>query len=219
MKRFLLILLGLLALSSMAAGEKRPYVPPYTHERYHITYQVRADGSYESTTKVQLKINTPQGIRLGGSQTVEYINSQDEVLSIEAWTIQPDGMKVLVPEASIRTQDEQAEESAAKFSDTKIKVIIFPNVETGSRVYYKARVNHHSPTYVGHFHDSTAFPTSAIWADVKLSYAFPVSTKVYEDKKGVEGGFERTEGGFNYYTYNYTSSSASPDLLLNSRTS
>ncbi len=43
MKRFLFILLGLLALSSMAASEKRPYVPPYTYERYYITYQVRAD--------------------------------------------------------------------------------------------------------------------------------------------------------------------------------
>lgn len=135
MKRVLFILLGLLSLSAMAASEKRPYVPPYTYEKYHIAYQVRADGAYESTTEVQLRINTPQGIRLGGSQTVEYINSQDEVLSIEAWTIQPDGTKVMVPEASIRTQDEQAEESAAKFSDTKIKVIIFPNVETGSRVY------------------------------------------------------------------------------------
>lgn len=95
MKRFLFILLGLLALTAMASSEKRPYIPPYTYEKYHITYQVRADGAYESTTEVQLKINTPQGIRLGGSQTVEYINSQDEVLSIEAWTIQPDGTKVM----------------------------------------------------------------------------------------------------------------------------
>lgn len=63
MKRFLFILLGLLALTAMASSEKRPYVPPYTYEKYHITYQVRADGAYESTTEVQLKINTPQGIR------------------------------------------------------------------------------------------------------------------------------------------------------------
>lgn len=210
MKPILFILLGLLSLSAIAASEKRPYVPPYTTEKYHITYQVRADGAYESTTEVQLKINTPQGIRLGGSQTVEYINSQDEVLSIEAWTIQPDGTKVMVPEASIRTQDEQAEESAAKFSDTKIKVIIFPNVETGSRVYYKARVNHHSPTYVGHFHDSTAFPTNAIWGDVRLSYVFPASMKIYEDKRGVQGGFERTENGLNHYSYKYSSVFASP---------
>jgi hypothetical protein len=95
---------------------------------------VRADGGYESTTEVQLKINTPQGVRSGGSQSVDYIASQDEVLSIEAWTIQPDGTKVTVPESSIRTQDEQADESAAKFSDTKLKVIIFPNVEAGSRL-------------------------------------------------------------------------------------
>jgi len=73
----------------------------YTYEKYHITYQVRADGGYESTTEVQLKINTPQGIRSGGSQSVDYIASQDEVISIEAWTIQPDGTKVNVPAANL----------------------------------------------------------------------------------------------------------------------
>jgi transglutaminase-like putative cysteine protease len=210
MKRFFLMISCLISFAAAAASGVKPFVPAYTYEKYHITYQVRADGGYESTTEVQLKINTPQGIRSGGSQSVDYIASQDEVISIEAWTIQPDGTKVNVPESSIRTQDEQADESAAKFSDTKLKVIIFPNVETGSRVYYKARVNHHSPTYLGHFHDSTAFPTSTIWADVRIDYVFPSSMRIYEEKKGVSGGFQRGDGNFNYYSYRYSTDVAEP---------
>jgi transglutaminase-like putative cysteine protease len=210
MKLFLLAIISLISFVASAASGAKPFVPPYTYEKYHITYQVRADGGYLSTTEVQLKINTPQGVRSGGSQSVDYIASQDEVISIEAWTILPDGTKVSVPESSIRTQDEQADESAAKFSDTKLKVIIFPNVEAGSRVYYKARVNHHSPTYVGHFHDSTAFPTNTIWADVRLDYVIPSSMKIYEDKKGVTGGLQRSDANFTYYSYKYNTEAAEP---------
>ncbi len=132
MKLLFLVISCLVSFAAAGASGVKPFVPAYTYEKYHITYQVRADGGYESTTEVQLKINTPQGVRFGGSQSVDYIASQDEVLSIEAWTVQPDGTKVTVPESSIRTQDEQADESAAKFSDTKLKVIIFPNVEAGT---------------------------------------------------------------------------------------
>lgn len=210
MKIIFSILAGITAFAAIASESEKAYVPDYTYEKYHISYEVRADGSYESITEVQLKINTPQGIRHGGSETVEYISSQDEVLSIEAWTIQPDGTKVLVPESAIQTQDEQADDSASKFSDTKLKVIIFPNVQVGSRTYYKARVNHHSPTYVGHFQDSTTFPTNVIWADVKLSYNLPVSMKVYEDKQGLHGGLQRTDAKFNYYSYSYSTNAASP---------
>ncbi len=52
MKRFLFILLGLLALTAMASSEKRPYIPPYTYEKYHITYQVRADGAYTPSDEI-----------------------------------------------------------------------------------------------------------------------------------------------------------------------
>jgi transglutaminase-like putative cysteine protease len=210
MKLLFIFITCIFCVAASGKDESKPFVPSFTYEKYHVTYQVRANGGYESTTEVLLRINTPQAVRSGGSQSIEYIASQDEVLTIEAWTIQPDGTKVLVPETSIQTQDEQADESAAKFSDTKIKVIIFPNVETGSRVYYKARVNHHSPTYVGHFHDSTAFPTSVIWGDVLINYVFPSSMKTYEDIKGAQGGFVRTENGFNHYSYKYSSVSASP---------
>ena len=128
MKVVFSILVGIFACAAMASGNNSPYVPDFTYEKYHVTYEVRADGSYESITEVQIRVNTPQGIRHGGSETVEYISSQEEVLSIEAWTIQPDGTKVLVPESAIQTQDEQADDSASNFSDSKLKVIIFPNV-------------------------------------------------------------------------------------------
>ena len=210
MKGVFATLAGVFACAAMASGNNSPYVPDFTYEKYHVTYEVRANGSYESITEVQLRVNTPQGIRHGGSETVAYISSQEDVLSIEAWTIQPDGTKVLIPASAIQTQDEQADDSASKFSDTKLKVIIFPNIKAGSRTYYKARVNHHSPTYVGHFHDSTTFPTNVIWADVQLSYVLPVSMKVYEDKQGVIGGLQRSDGKYNYYNYRYSANIASP---------
>ena len=84
MKLFFLVISCLVSFAAAAAAAAasgvKPFVPAYTFKKYHITFQVHADGGYESTTEVQLKINTLPGIRSGGSQSVEGIASLDELL-------------------------------------------------------------------------------------------------------------------------------------------
>ena len=72
-------------------------------------------------------------------------------ISIEAWIIQPDGTKIIVPPESIRTQDEGTEGGNSKFSDKKYKVIVFPQVRVGSRLYWKFQSFVHTPLFAGQF--------------------------------------------------------------------
>ncbi len=103
MKLFFLVISCFVSFAAPAASGVKPFGPAYTFKKYHITFQVHADGGYESTTEVQRKINTPPGISSGGSQSVECIVCRDELLLIEAWTIQSDEAKVPVSESSMRS--------------------------------------------------------------------------------------------------------------------
>ena len=107
-----------------------------------------------------LRIETPQGISDEGAQRISYRSSIDEVESIEASTIKPDGTEIKVPESAIRTQDEDSDGGATEFSDTKYKVIVFPAVEVGSRVRYKVIINHRTTPFPRFFNEVYVYPAA-----------------------------------------------------------
>jgi hypothetical protein len=127
----------LIILVSPALAE-RPYTSDTTLERSLDVHDVRADGSDLETMEGVLRVETAQGISAAGAQRIAYRNGIDEVESIEASTIKPDGTEIKVPESEIRTQDEDSDGGTTEFNDTKYKVIVYPAVEVGSRVFYKA---------------------------------------------------------------------------------
>lgn len=208
--RYISICLSLVAsifgcTNALSKSANQTYEPPFTYEKYYKTYQVHNDGSYEVTTEIQLSVNTLSGVNDEASQTVFYNATKEDVLSIEAWTIQPDGVKIKVPDSSIFTQNDQIADSAAEFSDSKVKVIVFPRVEPGCKLYYKTRLNRYKPIFPDVFFDTKIFNDNVIWKDVQLEYVVPKSMKIYEDKLGVIGGLKQSKGEFNYYKYRYIS--------------
>ena len=105
-------------------------------------------------------IETPQGISDDGAQRISYRSGIDEVESIEASTVKPDGTEIKVPESAIRTQDEDSDGGATEFSDTKYKVIVFPAVEVGGRVRYKVTINHRTTPFPKFFNDFYRIPAA-----------------------------------------------------------
>lgn len=206
---FQALALGLMTAMAPARAAK-PYEPPLVLEKQYVTVQVAADGSYVNESEIQLKVATPQGIQSAGSRNIEFVASQDEVLSVEAWSISPSGVRQQVPESAIRTQEEQGDDSGIQFSDTRYKVIIFPNLEVGSRIHYKSRVRHRVPNYPGQFDEGYHFPGSMQWLDARFDYFFPASMKVYLDTKGIEGGLTDTVGGMQHYQFRYRNESVVP---------
>jgi transglutaminase-like putative cysteine protease len=192
------------------AWAQRSYEPPVAVERVVRTYVVRADGSNVQTAESVLRIETPQGIEGGGSRQISYISSQEDIDSIEAWTIQPDGTRIPVLPDSIRTQDEGNDGGVAEFSDTKYKVIIFPKVQVGSRVYYKAQSSTHTAAYPGEFQASFVFSPTARYEHWEARIAVPSDRKLYIEQRGVSGGLTETVDGIAHYAFYYRRDSFMP---------
>ena len=150
-----LVIVSALVTSLALAGQ--PYEPPVSVERIVERYIVNADGSFREIRELTIRIETPQAIASEGARRIAYASSRETVESIEAWIAQPDGTKIIVPPESIRTQDEGTEGGSSEFSDTKYKVIVFPQVRVGSRLYWKYESFVHKPLFAGLFFQDWTF--------------------------------------------------------------
>lgn len=187
---------------SLAVAEQR-YEPSISVERVVDSYVVNADGSYHQTFEVNLRIETPQAIVTDGTQRVAYPSSRETIESLEAWIIEPDGTKLIVPPESIRTQDEDTGDGSSKFSDTKYKVIVFPQVHVGSRLHWKSESFIHTPLFAGQFFKDYTLTQLFRVDHWEVNMTLPAGKQLYIEKRGVEGGLERRTEDADYYRFTY----------------
>ena len=198
-----LLVCVILGVASATAWAQRRYEPPVSIERDHQTFIVNVDGTYRQSIEDSFRIRTPKGAEDYGSREISYISSQEEILSVEAWTVTPDGTRVPVPPSSIRDREEDNSGGVAEFSDTKVKAMIFPRVAVGSLVSYKAVSRVHATPYPGEFTQAFVFSPSFAYSDWEAHFVLPESKKLYADKRGVTGGLDKTVEGLSYYTFRY----------------
>jgi transglutaminase-like putative cysteine protease len=194
--------IALVALAEPALAE-RPYTPEATVVRYVSTHDVRADASDLETTEFALRIETLQGVSNEGAQRISYRSSIDEVVSIEAATVRPDGTEIKIPESAIRTQDEDSDGGATEFSDTKYKVIVFPAVEVGGRVQYKVTINHRTTPFPELFEESYVWSPQWKWEFSQIDINVPIGLPLYVEQRGIAGGLKSSTDGINRYQFSY----------------
>ncbi len=163
------------------------YKPSYTVVKSNSRYEVNKDASYTQFLEEQNRVDTPQGIRLLGERKITYNSTLEDVEVLEAYTIQPDGSRIVVPLDKIRTQDEAADDGSI-YSDSKSKIIIYPKLEVGSQVYYRAKAVQHTPEFPGHFFLWEHYSPHARYESVNVELFHDIGIEVGVNTKGMQGG-------------------------------
>ena len=145
MKRLLLLFLA----SPVAAWAA--FVPPFTIIQDTRDIELAANAGVTKTDEKMVRIDTPQGIEQSGQVKLYFNGKRATQKIVEAYTLKPNGDKVLVSEDRIKVRNVEADDLAPYFSDQMMTVIIFPQVEIGSKVYYKAITEQKEPILKGHF--------------------------------------------------------------------
>ena len=204
-------LLGLIA-TAQASSPNNSHKPSYTIQRFWSDYSVREDGSYEYSLERTVRILTPRGVNNAGEYRYSYISSQESVTSVEAWTIQPDGTRIQVAESAIRTQEDPAYGGSAKFTDSRDKVVIFPDVKVGSVLHLRIKTNFHTPSFPKQFFTTYRFTNSIPWGDVRISISVPKSMKLFTEQRGMTGSQTASEDGTTLFEYQYSNPDASASV-------
>jgi transglutaminase-like putative cysteine protease len=188
----------------------RAYEPQISVERDVRTFVVNADGTYSKTVENAIRVKTSQGAEDHGSRQISYTPSQEVIHSIKAWTTQADGTSVPVLPSAIREREEDNSGGASEFTDTKYRVMIFPQVKVGSLLGYKLQSNVHTSPYPGEFGSANIFSPTVPYDHWEAHFVIPESRMLHIDQRGVSGGLEKTVGGLSFYSFRYSRSTVSP---------
>lgn len=185
------------------------YRPAVSLARIIETMTVKADGSSENIYESTTLIETEKGVG-DGQQDFSYISSMESVQVIEAYTLQPDGKKIKVAKDAIRTTDDPISSGAPMFSDNKHKIIIYPDVKVGSRLYCKIKFMRHTPLFKGQFFLSYFFSPHYRYGDYQINLIVSDKLPVQIDTKGLQGGLVKETNHKRYYHYSFKQDTALP---------
>lgn len=193
--------------SIVALGD---YEPAIKFEKYIKTITVHADGTSERITEALDKIETEKGINDYSQIDVSYTKGMETLEILDAYTITPNGKKIKVKKQNIRERDDSSDNSADMFTDARHKIIIYPEVSVGSKIYSKTKETQHKTKFAGHF----------IFSEFSLPYYkydldeinFIVDKRIHLnfDSKGFEGGLVKETKNQKIYKYTYKQDTATP---------
>ena len=177
-----LFFMGLLACGRATAadtGTDRSVVV----ERHWQHFTVDADGAYTLEVELVKRIVHATAVARNAEQAVSFNGSLDQLVAIEAWTTKPDGRRILVAPQQIRDQQESSSADAPMFQDTRLKVVIFPDVAAGDTLTLRYTLRRHTPLFPGQFEDFTV-PSFHRHTDFRLTYDLPPSMTLHADAAG-----------------------------------
>ncbi len=144
-----IILAFISLIYSVAASAE--YKPSFSFEKYIKTITVHADGTNEVIDEAIDKIETEKGIKSASQSDLSYIKGMQRLEILDAYTIRPNGTKVKVRKENIRERDDPTSNGVDMFSDTKHKIIVYPEVTVGSKLYSKVKTTNFKSLFKNHF--------------------------------------------------------------------
>jgi hypothetical protein len=174
----LLILLVLLA-ALVTTPARADYDPGVTWLERLDELHVNADATHVKTTQLLLRIDNEAAVEGNAERRIRYSGSLETLDVLEAWTITPDGRRVVVAPDRIRTM-ESTDKGQAEFSDQKVRVVIFPAVTAGALLHLRYRITVHTTHFPGHVTWSLHYAPGMRYDDarVRISHDRAIALKV-----------------------------------------
>lgn len=186
------------------------FTPATTVLMDHRDIELKANGGFTRTNEWMIRIDTQQGIDQSGQATLHFDGKRAKQTVIEAYTIKPNGEKVAVSTDRIKIRNEAADELSPYFSDEMTTVIIFPQVEVGSKLYYKVVTQQDEPTIKGNYSVSYYFSPHFRYEDTRIRLTHPPELPVYTDSRNIPGATSTLPDGRIRYEYKFTQDKAYP---------
>lgn len=171
-----------------------------THEKHIQAYVVNTDGSFVLDVQQVLRVNEERAIKPNAQRSVSFNRTLENLDIVDAYTLKPDGRKVAVATAQIKEQQEMASVEAPMFQDSRVKVVIFPELEVGDRMVLHYQRHRNTALFPGQFEDLFS-PDFYQHEQVRLTYDMPASMRLNADLRGFKASAPTTANGRTLYRW------------------
>ncbi len=162
------------------------------------------------TMEVTNVVSNPGELHTLGTAKIPYNSRLQDAEIIEAVTIKANGDKLPVDKSAILTQDAPGPNNVTMIQDLKFKIIVFPRLEVGDSVYYKAKITQKAPEFPKRFSFAQVFPGNTLWDDAQVTVSAPKTYPLHIKAVGVAGGTPVDHGDTRTWTWTYRNMVARP---------
>ena len=186
------------------------YVPAYSILNDVQDFEVQSNGGYTQIRERNIRIETPQGIDQYGQAKLYYDGKRNQLDILEAYTLRPSGVKVPVSPDRIKRQTANTDDVAPYFTDQMVAVIIFPQVEVGSQLYYKAKLIENEPVIKERFGSLISFTPHRRYENALIRLTHPSDMPIQTYSREVKGSKSVLPDGRTQHVYQYQQDAAVP---------
>ncbi len=197
-----LVVAALCCLLLAGAARADDTDPSLVIERYVQHFVVNPDGSYQMTVDNVKSIAQQRAVQAHSQYYISYNRTLDEVSAISAYTRKRDGRRIAVGADQIKDQQEAASSEAPMFQDTRMKVIVFPDVAVGDQLVVHYVLKRHSALFPGHFEDLSS-SQFVLNRQFELIYDMPASMPLHADAVGFVALPATSSPGRRVYRWQY----------------
>ena len=176
--------------------------PSLIIEKNAQSYVINLDGSYALTVDDERSIAQERAVGPHSQFYIAYNQTLDQISDVAAYTQKPDGRRIAVGADQIKDQQESVSADAPMFQDTRVKVVVFPDVAVGDRLVLHYVLKRNSALFPGQFEDlsSSRFYQNKQYS---LSYDLPAGMKLYSDAVGFNPAPVSSAAGRERYRWEY----------------
>lgn len=173
-----------------------------TVEKNIQSFVINADGSFVLNAESVSRINEERAIKSSAQRSLSYNRTLETLDVVEAFTQKPDGRKVPVGAEHIKEQQERMSFQAPMFQDSRVKVVIFPEVAVGDRLVLRYQRHRTAALFPGQFED-ISIPDFNLVEQFSLSYDLPADMPLHADGKGFTASTPVAAPGRKVYRWDY----------------
>lgn len=185
-----------LSMSSFQLLATNPEDWPVRIERQHHAYVVESDGRYVETVETAIKVLKSSGLSFAKDSSIGYSTSIQQADVLEAYTLKPDGRRVVVPPGNFQVSSNQGRSGDSPiYSDRSSLTVVFPELAVGDTTVLRYRLTAKAPMFDGHFSVIDSFSPARYYGDVKIVIDAPATLRAGHQAWHLKEVRNRTEGG------------------------
>jgi transglutaminase-like putative cysteine protease len=152
-------------------------------DRHVRHFVVEPSGAYLLTVEQTQTIVGRTALPEHARYEIGYNQALEDIIAVEAYTEKADGRRLAVRPHQIHDQQQAASVDAPMFQTTRLKIVVFPDVDVGDRVAVRYVVRRHTPLFRGHFEDLSSTRLKR-QRDFRLVYDMPATMLLHADAVG-----------------------------------
>lgn len=152
-------------------------------DRHVRHFVVEPSGAYLLTVEQTRTIAQRDALHEHARYEIGYNQTLEDIIAVEAYIEKADGRRLTVQPHQIRDQPQATSDDAPMFQNTRLKIVVFPDVDAGDRIAMRYVVRRHTPLFPDHFEhlSSARFQRQR---NFRLVYDMPATMLLHADATG-----------------------------------